>query len=77
MSKKKGSNSSGKVSQGLRRSSMKTSVRTPAIRLMNQLKAHIAGKNTMVTIENPNKEQTDKKFIRVPGKNVFKNATRN
>lgn len=70
---KKGGKSKGFISQGLRQSSMKTASNDPADRLMNQLKAHRAGKKTMVTIENPNKEQTDKKFIRVPGKDVFKN----
>ena len=74
MGKKKGGKSSGKVSQGLRRSSMKTSVRDSSTRIMNQLKAHIAGKPTMVTMENPNKEQTNKRFIRVPGKDVFKHS---
>ncbi len=69
---KKGGKSKGFISQGLRKSSMKTASKDPADRLMNQLKAHRAGKKTVVTIENPNKEQTDKKFIRVPGKEYFK-----
>ena len=74
MGKKKGGKSSGNVSQGLRRSSIKTSVRDPGTRLINQLKAHLSGKQTMVTVENPNKNETNKRFIRVPGKTVFKNS---
>jgi|TARA_R100001369_G_scaffold25227_1_gene46101 hypothetical protein len=35
-------------------------------RLLNQLKAHRAGKKVMVTIPNPNKNATNKRFIRVP-----------
>ena len=55
---------------------MKTASKDPGVRIMNQLKAHQAGKKTMVTIENPNKEQTDKKFIRVSGKDYFKKTER-
>lgn len=36
-------------------------------RLINQLHAWEKGKKTMVTIENPDKSQTNKKFIRVEG----------
>jgi hypothetical protein len=73
---KKGGKSKGFISQGLRQSSMKTASKDPGVRIMNQLKAHQAGKKTMVTIENPNKEQTDKKFIRVSGKDYFKKTER-
>jgi len=41
-------------------------------RIINQLKAFKLGKKTMVTIENPNKEETNKRFIRVDGKYFFK-----
>lgn len=41
-------------------------------RLMNQLKAFRAGKRVMVTIENPNKEETNKRFIRVEASTVWK-----
>lgn len=53
------------TSKGERKSSMKTAERTPASRLINQQKAHLLGKRVMLTIENPNKEQTNKRFIRV------------
>lgn len=36
-------------------------------RLSNQLNAWAKGKRTMVTIENPNKNETNKRFIRVEG----------
>jgi hypothetical protein len=41
-------------------------------RLMNQLKAFRAGKRVMVTIENPNKTETNKRFIRVEASTVWK-----
>jgi len=41
--------------------------RTYGDRLSNQLKAWAKGKRTMVTIENPNKNETNKRFIRVEG----------
>lgn len=41
-------------------------------RLLNQLKAFRAKKRVVVTIENPNKEETNKRFIRVTGDQFFK-----
>ena len=35
-------------------------------RLDNQLAAFLRGKNVMLTIPNPNKNETNKRFIRVP-----------
>jgi|TARA_B110000503_G_C7019840_1_gene359286 hypothetical protein len=70
MGKKK--NSTGNTSKGERRSSMKTSQRDPGTRLINQLTAHLAGKHVMVTVENPNKHETDKPFIRVNSRTVWK-----
>ena len=72
----KGKKSKGKnyTSKGERRSSIKTSTRNSADRVVNQLKAFYAGKNVMVTIENPNKDQTNKPFIRVPASTVWKNT---
>ena len=43
------------------------SERTFADRLSNQLNAWSKGRRTMVTIENPNKNETNKRFIRVEG----------
>lgn len=41
-------------------------------RIMNKLKAHLAGKRVMLTIENPNKNETNKPFIRVPAHEVWR-----
>lgn len=41
-------------------------------RKLNQLKAYRASKNVMITIENPNKLETNKKFIRVKASSVWK-----
>jgi hypothetical protein len=61
------------VSKGERRSSMPTADKNAAKRLIYQQKAHSAGKRVMVTIENPNKEQTNKRFIRVPASTIWRN----
>jgi hypothetical protein len=41
--------------------------RAPVERILNQLKHWSKGKRTMVTIANPNKNETNKRFIRVEG----------
>lgn len=63
----KGKSASGKhyVSKGERRSSMKTPNRDPAQKMLNKMAALKKGKSVYFTMENPNKEQTNKKFIRV------------
>ena len=45
-------------------------------RIYNQYKAHLQLKNVMVTIENPNKNETNKRFIRVNSKDVWGYAKR-
>ena len=42
-------------------------MRNETTRLLNQLNSWSKGKRTMVTIENPNKNETNKRFIRVEG----------
>jgi hypothetical protein len=76
---KKGGKSSGKVSAGvhsnvsrrvtnaLRREYMQSSER-----IMNQLRAFRKKKNVMITIENPNKEDKSRRYIRVPAHTVWK-----
>jgi hypothetical protein len=77
----KGKKSTGKtyISNGERRNVSKAI--TKAIRrdylnsgerIMNQLLAYHANKKVMVTIENPNKNETNKRFIRVPANQYFK-----
>ena len=76
---KKGGKSKGKVSAGihsnvapaLRRARRKEYLAS-GDRIINQLAAYRKGKNVMVTIENPNKNETNKRFIRVPGSQVWK-----
>ena len=40
-------------------------------RICNQLDAFKKGKNVMVTIPNPNTNETNKRFIRVSAKNIW------
>lgn len=76
---KKGGKSKGFISQGIHsnvstatRRAVRADYMASADRVINQRKAFDKGKRTMVTIENPNKEQTNKRFIRVEGKYWFK-----
>jgi hypothetical protein len=41
-------------------------------RMRNQFDAFNKGKNVMVTIPNPNTNETNKRFIRVSAKNIWK-----
>tara|TARA_R110002153_G_scaffold3244_19_gene15983 strand:+ start:18906 stop:19172 length:267 start_codon:yes stop_codon:yes gene_type:complete len=70
---KKKSKSQGNISLGVHSnvaSNIKNAVRKAylgsADRIINQMKAHRSGKNVMVTISNPNKNETNRSFIRVP-----------
>lgn len=75
----KGKRSSGTTytSKGERRNVSKNTTKqvrrhlSGAERAVNQISAHRKGKNTMVTIANPNKNETNKRFIRVPGTQAF------
>jgi len=40
-------------------------------RIMNQLKSWSKGRRTMITIANPNPNETNKRFIKVEGNIVF------
>jgi len=40
--------------------------------MQNKLEAWLKGKNVILTIENPNKNETNKKFIRVNANKVWK-----
>lgn len=63
----KGKKSSGKhyTSKGERRSSISTKNKDPGQRLLNQMKALEKGKDVVFTIANPNKNETNKPFIKV------------
>lgn len=45
-------------------------------RLMNQMKAFRAGKNVVLTIANPNQQETNKPFIKVPAHTVWRSSKR-
>jgi len=78
MAKGKGGKSKGFISQGVHSSvssSTKAAVRADykasGDRLINQLNASRKGRRTMITIENPNREETNRRFIRIEGKQWF------
>ena len=50
--------------------------RNSAKRMQNQLEAHMKGKRVVLTIENPNKNETNKPFIRVNARDVWKSTYR-
>lgn len=63
-------------SKGEHGGSLKTRVNDPAIKMINQRKAFNEGKRVMVTIENPNKNETNRPFIRVNAADVWKGRRR-
>jgi hypothetical protein len=80
----KGKKSSGKnyTSSGLHRNvarKMTNALRSEYLasgdRLANQLNAFRSGKRVVLTIENPNKEERNKPFIRVEASTVWKNRS--
>ena len=80
MAKRK-SKSSGYRSQGLyptqNRSHTKAARREymqSDARQVNQLKAHKLGKRVILTIRNPDKNDTKQRFIRVPSTEVWKSV---
>lgn len=73
MAKKKGGKSKGFISQGVHsnvssrtRREMRQEYMASGERLLNQQRAAAQGKRVVMTIANPNPEQTNKPFIRVP-----------
>jgi hypothetical protein len=77
MGKKKGGKSKGFISQGIHTNvtgSVKRAMRADYLasgeRLINQRRAFDKGKNVMVTIANPNPNETNKRFIRVPAQDA-------
>mgnify|MGYP000675093537 CR=1 FL=1 len=56
------------VTKAVRRDYMNNDIE----RIRNQLDAFNNGKNVMVTIPNPNTNETNKRFIRVNAKDVWK-----
>lgn len=79
MAKGKSSKSSGKTSAGIHSNvdrKILNAVRSEYLvsgnRVLNQLEAYKKGKRVMVTMENPNKNETNKRFIRVPATTVWR-----
>tara|TARA_B100001057_G_scaffold410285_1_gene425308 strand:+ start:560 stop:817 length:258 start_codon:yes stop_codon:yes gene_type:complete len=60
------------VSKSIRKA-MRRDYMSSGDRFMNQMKALAQGKDVVFTVENPNKEETNKRFIRqkVSGKNYL------
>jgi len=78
---KKGGKNKGNVSAGIHsnvsksvRRAMRADYLASGDRIINQRKAFDAGKNVMVTIPNPNPNETNKRFIRVNAKTIWKKA---
>jgi hypothetical protein len=67
MAKGKGGKSESTTSAGTRRSSMRTRGFgvSDMEKLLNKQKAFMKGSNPWMTIENPNKSQTNKPYIKV------------
>jgi hypothetical protein len=61
------SKASGKhyVSKGERKSSISTKIKDPALTLLRKMDALSKGKDVWFTIDNPNKNETNKRQIRV------------
>ena len=79
MGKKKSRTS--QTSKGEVGNSMKTRLRHgdegyASQRIQNQLTAFLKGKRVMLTIENPNKNETNKPYIRVPANEVWRASRR-
>jgi hypothetical protein len=65
MAKGKGGSGKTYTSKGERKSSMRTKTSNPSDKMINKQRAWLNGSNPWITIENPNKEETNKRFIRV------------
>lgn len=61
-----------KISKALRREWNESSARVNA-----QVKAFLQGKNVMLTVPNPDKNNTKERFIRVNAKEVWKQVSKN
>lgn len=77
----KGKKASGKnyVSKGERRNVAKSTLRAmraaagSAQKIINQQEAWLKGQNPWVTVENPNREETNKRMIRVKANDIWGN----
>jgi hypothetical protein len=75
---KKGGKSSGFISQGIHSNvqrsvlkAMRQDYMASGERMANQRAAWAKGKNVVLTIENPNKNETNKRYIRVSARDLW------
>lgn len=75
---KKGGKSKGFISQGIHSNvnrsvlkAMRQDYMASGERIANQRAAWSKGKNVVLTIENPNKNETNKRFIRVKARDLW------
>jgi hypothetical protein len=75
---KKGGKSKGFVSQGIHsnvsngvKKAMRRDYMASGERMANQRAAWAKGKNVVLTIENPNKNETNKRYIRVSARDLW------
>lgn len=73
MAKGKGGSGKTYVSKGERKSSMRTKEVTSSQKAINQQSAWLKGQNPWITIQNPNKEETNKPYIRVKANTLWGN----
>ena len=78
MGKKKGGKSKGYTSSGVNtnvdksvRNAMRRTYMASGDRMMNQRAAFNSGKNVVLTIPNPNPNETNRPFIRIPARQVW------
>lgn len=82
MAKGKGGKSKGFVSQGVHRNVSKSTLRavraskSEAEKMLDKQKAWLKGQNPWVTIDNPNKEETNKRRIRVRMNDLMKGSAK-
>ena len=81
---KKGGKSSGVISQGIHsnvgrstKHAMRKDYMSSGQRIVNQRAAWAKGMNVVLTMENPNKNETNKKYIRVNARDVWGSPKRN
>ena len=60
------------VAKSIRKLMRREYLSSGVARVNNQMDAFIKGKRVMLTIENPNKTETNKRFIRVPASEQWK-----
>jgi len=60
------------VAKSIRKAARREYLSSGVARVSNQMEAFLKGKHVMLTVENPNKLETNKRFIRVPASQEWK-----